>query len=197
MESRNDYTPMRRKTVQHFDEPGDAHFLTFSCYRRMSLLSKDRTRRWLAEAINAARERHHFDLWAWVFMPEHVHLLVRPRRPDWATGRVLADIKRPVGQKAIGWLRDHEAWFLPQLTVRNHGRTYHRFWQAGPGQDHNVFDVATAHSIVEYIHNNSVKRGLVACPEAWLWSSAFEWAGMTDVVLRIDRTLPTLMEGLD
>jgi len=34
----------RRKRVRHFDEAGHAHFLTFSCYRRMPLLCKDRSR---------------------------------------------------------------------------------------------------------------------------------------------------------
>ena len=44
-----------RKRVKHFDLHGDAHFLTFSCYRRMQLLSKDRTRLWLVEALHNAQ----------------------------------------------------------------------------------------------------------------------------------------------
>ncbi len=51
--------------VRHYDEPGDAHFLAFSCYRRMSLLGKDRSRIWLIESLRAARQEHAFDLWAW------------------------------------------------------------------------------------------------------------------------------------
>ena len=50
-----DQVPTRRKKVQHFDEPGDAHFLTFACYRRMALLSKDRTRLWLMRRIDLGR----------------------------------------------------------------------------------------------------------------------------------------------
>ena len=61
-----------RKKVQHFDEAADAHFLTFSCYRRLALLSKDRPRLWLVDAIDDARGKHRFDLWAWGFMPEAV-----------------------------------------------------------------------------------------------------------------------------
>ena len=69
-----------RKRVKHFDIPGHAHLLTFSCFRRMPFLSKDRTRRWFLEALGAARSALEFDLWAWVIMPEHVHLLIYPRR---------------------------------------------------------------------------------------------------------------------
>ena len=39
--------PPRRK-VKHYDN-GEPHFLTFSCYRRLPLLSKDRTRQWFVE----------------------------------------------------------------------------------------------------------------------------------------------------
>jgi len=192
-----DEAPKRRNKVQHFNEPGDAHFLTFSCYRRMALLSKDRTRLWLVDAIREAREKHRFDLWAWVFMPEHVHLLIWPRQAGYKIEGILADVKRPVGQKAIQWLKRNGPTFLRQLTVRNRNRTHHRFWQAGPGQDRNVYDVATAYQIVEYIHNNPVRRGLVIRPEDCPWSSAGEWAGKEDVLLKIDRSLPTLMQHLD
>ena len=61
-----------RKTVKHYDVFGDAHFLTFSCYHQIPLLSKDRTRLWFIEELNKARTKHQFDLWAWVIMPEHV-----------------------------------------------------------------------------------------------------------------------------
>lgn len=186
-------TIVHRRKVRHFDEDGDAHFLTFSCYQRLPLLGKDRTRRWFVEALSEARTKHRFDLWAWVIVPEHIHLLLWPR-PGTATKSILADIKRPVGQRAIGWLKERNSTFLKRLTVRNRNRTYHRFWQAGPGQDRNVYTPEVAHLILEYIHENPVRRGLVERAEDWLWSSAYDWAGAEDVVLRVDRTLPRVVE---
>lgn len=59
-----------------------------------------------------------------------------------------------------------------------------------------MYDVATAYQIIEYIHNNPVRRGLVARAEDWPWSSAAGWAGKEDVILKIDRTLPALIENL-
>ena len=52
-----------RKTVKHFDLPGDAHYLTFSCYHGLQILSKNRTRLWFLEELAKARTKHHFDLW--------------------------------------------------------------------------------------------------------------------------------------
>ncbi|MFO0813090.1 MAG: hypothetical protein U0796_07715 [Gemmatales bacterium] len=52
-----------RKTINHYNIPGHAHYLTFSTYRRIPLLNKDRTRLWLIESIERARKLHDFDLW--------------------------------------------------------------------------------------------------------------------------------------
>jgi len=49
-----------RKRVKSFNTLGDAHELTFSCFRRFPLLSKDRTRVWLIEALDQARRRLDF-----------------------------------------------------------------------------------------------------------------------------------------
>jgi putative transposase len=184
----------RRKSVHHFDLPGDAHFLTFSCFHRLPLLSKDRTRKWLGESIGEARVRHHFELWAWVIMPEHVHLLINPRNREYRIASILSAIKRPVAEKAIAFLAVRRSPFLDRLTVRTRTRVYRRFWQAGPGQDHNIYDPVTAHRVVEYIHNNPYVRGLVTHAEDWRWSSARDWGGESDVPLSVDRTLPAVVQ---
>jgi putative transposase len=191
--SSSDEKPHRKK-VKHYDTPGHAHFLTFSCYRRWPLLSKDRSRWWFVRALEKARRRHDFDLWAWVLMPEHVHLLVWPRQSVYRMARILASIKKPVGARAIAYLRTHAPEFLERLSVRNRNRTYHRFWQAGPGRDQNLYEPVTIHRAIAYIHNNPVQRGLVARAEDWPWSSAADWAGREPWCLAVDRTVPPVEE---
>src|SRR4051794_39417368 len=71
-------TRPHRKLVKHFHEPGDLHELTFSCYKRQPLLTNDAWREHLAHCINTAGEEHEIQLAAFVFMPEHIHLLVVP-----------------------------------------------------------------------------------------------------------------------
>jgi putative transposase len=84
--------------------------------------------------------------------------------------------------------------FLARLTVVSRNQTYRRFWQAGPGQDRNVYDPATAQEILRYIHENPVRRGLVVRPEDWPWSSAGDWAGREHVCLKADKTIPSISE---
>ena len=71
-----------RKTVRHFHELGHLHELTFSCYRRMPLLTNDSWREKLARCVDAAGKETAIELVGFVFMPEHVHLLVYPTAPN-------------------------------------------------------------------------------------------------------------------
>ncbi len=70
--------PERRKR-RTYNDAGHALALTFSCYRKYKFLAAERACLWLAESIEAARMDLDFDLWAYVFMPDHVHLIIRPR----------------------------------------------------------------------------------------------------------------------
>jgi len=181
-----------RKKIKHHNVPGDAHYLTFSCYRGIALLSKDRTRQWFVDGLAHARGRQHFDLWAWVIMPEHVHLLICPRELTYKMEAILPSIKKPVSQRALQFLHEHAPEFLEKLTVRNRNRTYRRFWQAGPGYDANMYELESIYNAIEYIHNNPVRRGLVAHAVDWPWSRARDWAVLGCPYINVDRTLPPL-----
>ena len=176
-----------RKLRKSWHEPGHAHELTFSCVRRWPLLSKDRTRTWFVEALDQARRKWHFLLWAYVIMPEHAHVLLLPRAPGADVGLLLKAIKQPVSQRAVGFLRTQNPAWLKRLRVeRPGGRVEYRFWQQGGGYDRNILQAETAWQCVEYIHANPVRRGLVATPEDWPWSSARWYAGFDDVMLGMD-----------
>ncbi|HCS51426.1 MAG TPA: hypothetical protein DIW81_07505, partial [Planctomycetaceae bacterium] len=61
-------------------EPGHAHELTFSCYHRYPFLKAERCCQWLADSIANARQKYKFQLWAYVFMPDHVHMIISPNK---------------------------------------------------------------------------------------------------------------------
>ena len=182
-----------RHRRQSFDIPGHAHELTFSCRKWIKLLSKDRTRMWLVEALDLARARHDLYLWAYAIMPEHAHVLLISRRDDYKVARILKTIKQPVARKAIARLRACAPDWLERLAGHHTSKdtTYH-FWEPGGGYDRNIITTKAAHAVVEYIHNNPVRRGLVDSPEQWPWSSAGWYAGQQDVKLEMDPTLPEM-----
>ncbi|HVS37466.1 MAG TPA: hypothetical protein VMS17_18025 [Gemmataceae bacterium] len=188
--------PHHRKQVRSYNTPGHAHELTFSCYRRLPLLSRERTRQWFLDALDAARRRRHLALWAYVVMPEHVHVIVWPREPVYEVRLIRTALKVPVQRKALAFLRSNAPEFLNQLRdAQPNGALHYRFWQRGGGYDRNITDPTTLRTMIEYIHNNPVRRGLVARPEDWPWSSARFYEGARDVPLRMD-PLPGLEWGM-
>src|SRR5690349_14499318 len=119
-----------RKLVKHFHEPGDLHEFTFSCFHRRPLLTNDRWRRYLADNIDIANEEFHFQLIAFVFMPEHVHLLVLSMNDYPALDRYLAAIKRPTSAAIKQDLVAAASPLLDSLTIQERpGKTVFRFWQ--------------------------------------------------------------------
>jgi putative transposase len=98
-------------------------------------------------ALERVRLRYLFVVSGYVVMPEHVHLLVN-------------EPQRALLSKAIQALK-------LSVSMRSRERP---FWQA----HYYDFNVSTHEKFVEklrYMHRNPVKRGLVARPEDWKWSS--------------------------
>ena len=175
-----------RKLCRRYDEPGHAHALTFSCYRRQPLLTSERIRGYIVDAVAKARQKHAFDVWAYVIMPEHLHLLIWPRKDTYSVSAMLKSIKQSVARKAIDWLRSRDTRGLAQLaTGQKWGAS--RFWQDGGGYDRNIRSVEALRRVVDYIHHNPVERGLVAQPDEYLWSSYRTWMLDEDGLIPIDK----------
>jgi putative transposase len=107
----------------------------------------------VAEAIQTGnRDKHFYELRAWVLMPNHAHLLILPKVPV------------PV---IMRWLKGSTARRANQLL----GRTGQRFWQ-DESFDHWVRHNTELDRIVQYIEENPVTAGLAPSAELWPWSSA-------------------------
>lgn len=167
---------MHRKTRRRYDEPGQARFLTYSCFRRQPFLADEEARHWFAKAWCEAAAKHHFDLWAYVLMPEHVHLLVYPRSPKPSVAKLLHSLNESVSVLAVNHWKKVDPAVLERMEDRQpNGKIAHRFWQRGGGFDLNLWTPAKIWEHIDYIHANPVTRGLCDKPEDWTWSSAADF----------------------
>ncbi|MEM8735994.1 MAG: transposase, partial [Planctomycetota bacterium] len=153
------------------------HELTFSCYRRLPLLDDQWRLEQLSLSIDRATSKHGWQLAAFVFMPEHVHLLVYPTQ-SWArVDQLIFAIKRPFSYQVKQQLTRSGDSLLRELTIRQRpGKKTFRFWQEGPGYDRNVRTEQALLSAIDYLHLNPVRRGLVSRAIDYRWSSA-RWYG--------------------
>jgi REP element-mobilizing transposase RayT len=104
--------------------------------------------------FRAEKQWQLYELFAWVVMCNHVHLLLNPHKP-------LADVTRAV--------KKNSARAANQIL----GRSGMRFWQ-DESDDHWVRDNKEFDRIARYIEWNPVRAGLVGRIEDWPWSSATE-----------------------
>ena len=111
-----------------------------------------------AEALHHGEAvRGLYDLFAWVVMPNHVHLVLKPNRK-------LPEIMR--------WLKATTA----NRANRVMGKAGTAFWQ-GEYFDRWIRSEKELFSAICYVEQNPVTAGLVACPEDWPFSSAAKDTG--------------------
>src|SRR5579862_3428704 len=147
--------------LKRYQQTRQLHFITFSCYHRAPLLVDPHARHIFLRTLETVRRWYGFWLLGYVVMPEHVHLLLsEPERENLAL--VLQMLKQMVSTK----LRTGTG----------------PFWQERY-YDFNVWSEKKQVEKLRYLHRNPVKRGLVAHPEDWRWSSFRHYAtGEEDVV---------------
>jgi putative transposase len=140
--------------LQRFQQSGQSHFLTFSCYRRQPKLSSPDAYDIFVQCLEDTRRRFAMSIYGYVVMPEHVHLLLgEPQHHTLADA--LKSLKQGVSRRLIGDA-DH-------------------FWQ----KRYYDFNIRNHPQFVEklsYIHRNPVKRGLCERSEDWEWSSFRHYA---------------------
>jgi putative transposase len=148
---------------------GDLHFLTFSCYRRLTLLRSRRARDLIVVELGRAREKYGFRLLGYVVMPEHVHLLVsEPRKATLST--VLQMLKQRMARRLRKASRRSTARAGQMVFEFAKGEKLRSFWQAR-FYDFNVYSEGKRKEKLHYMHANPVIRGLVKHPKDWAWSS--------------------------
>lgn len=138
--------------LKRFQQAGDLHFITFSCYQRRPYLSPPQTCSLFEEILERTSSRFQFCVIGYVVMPEHVHFLVN--------------------QPAAAPLS--KAFHALKLSLSKFS-TQHPFW-AHRYYDFNVFTTRKQIEKLRYIHRNPVTRGLVQRPEDWPWSSFRHYA---------------------
>jgi REP-associated tyrosine transposase len=140
--------------LTHFHHSGQSHFVTFCCYHRLRLLTTDESRRIFESALERVRRSFRLQVYGYVVMPEHVHLLLgEPQRDTLAD--VLKSLKQGVSRRLLG-----EA---------------EHFWQKRY-YDFNVRNYPQFVEKLRYIHRNPVTAGLCERPEDWEWSSFRHYA---------------------
>ena len=162
-----------------------SHFITATTVAWLPIFTTAKRCDILVDAFDYCRQHKGLKLHAWVILDTHFHAIVAA--PELA--RVLADLKRHTARRIIEQLEaEHCDWLLRQLRherAPTKTESRHQVWQEGSHPQAIMSDAIMLQKL-EYLHNNPVKRGLVASPEHWRYSSAHEWLPGAMIALRSD-----------
>ena len=140
--------------LKRFQNTGQSHFITFCCYSRRKLLTSPTSMRVFELALERIRRTFGLRIYAYVVMPEHVHVLLS--EPDRQTlADALKSLKQGVSRRLI--------------------ENAEHFWQKRY-YDFNIRDYPQFMEKLRYIHRNPLKAGLCERPEDWEWSSFRHYA---------------------
>ena len=161
------------------------HFITGTTVAWLSIFTNAARCDILVDAFKYCSQHKGLKLHAWVILDTHFHAIVAAP----ALTRVLADLKRHTARRIIEQLEaEHCDWLLRELRNQRAPHKFesqHQVWQEGSHPQAMASDTIMLQKL-EYLHNNPVKRGLVASPEHWRYSSAHEWLPGAAIALRTD-----------
>jgi len=150
-----------------------ALFITAVAKDRLPVFQSEAIKLVTCQALDEARRSGDFLIFAYVIMPDHLHLLTDC--PN-TSAEVLRYVKGLTGRRVIDYLKQHG--YESSLAKLRHAqwkrKHAHSLWQ----QEKNVlsiFSEAMFMQKVNYIHLNPVRADLVERAIDYRWSSARIW----------------------
>jgi putative transposase len=144
----------QRLRAGRFSAPFQTYFITKCTEGRCSFLTESVAAETVIQSLDHVRRMGYIKLLAFVIMPDHYHTIFTLLDRDDLSG-----VMRRIGSFTAN-------------RIRKVLRLQHAVWQDDGFYDRACRDDAEVYEIVEYVHHNPVRRGLVTSPEQWLFSSA-------------------------
>ncbi len=159
------YKPYYKRHLPHIQFPGATLTVTVCTKNRIPWFTNDQLCL-IVESAMMFLHGHKYDLFAYVVMPDHAHMLIRPLSKNKPETHI--------------WRYSGHVYSISEITQALKGYTAHRinkllnrqgrFWQ-GETYDRYLRSDEDFWEKVRYIHENPVRSGLVTRAEDYRWSS--------------------------
>ncbi len=158
------------------------YFLTLTVVDWIDLFTRKEYCLAIVDSLNYCIKEKNIEVFAWVIMSSHVHLVARVKEPDNLSG-VLRDFKKFTSKSIIQIMNEigesRREWLLARFSdeANKTGRAKnYKIWR---DDNHAIelggyIDVETR---VNYVHQNPVKAMMVHQAEQFIFSSAADYAG--------------------
>ncbi|MBE7629889.1 REP-associated tyrosine transposase [Tenacibaculum piscium] len=173
-----------------FHNKSGVYFISFATVYWIDIFTRQAYFNILEESITHCRKEKAMQVFAYCFMPNHVHLIFRST--DENPSGLLRDFKGFTARKLIKMIEENPQesrkewllWMLKRAGSKNSNVKKYQLWQ-----QHNkpieLWSEKVIQQKIDYIHNNPIESGFVTNPVDWKYSSARNYQG-DQTVLEID-----------
>ncbi|MBI5561149.1 MAG: transposase [Deltaproteobacteria bacterium] len=120
------------------------------------------------DSLNFLRRNKGLKIYAYVVMPEHVHLVASVG--DASVTTLIGDFKRFTSRKIAKWLRVNNPPLFEKLKADAYKGQNYAVWQE-TFRSEVIYGRKFLAQKIDYIYNNPVRRGLVEEPGDWKYTS--------------------------
>ncbi|MBX2827818.1 MAG: transposase [Flavobacteriaceae bacterium] len=173
-----------------FHNPTAPYFVSFATVYWIDVFTRAKYFKILRESIDHCRTEKGMELFAYCFMPSHVHLIFRSATEE--PTELLRDFKKYTATNIIKAIQENPQesrrewllWMFEQAGKKKGNVSKYQFWQ-----HHNKPIELWSNKVIkqklDYIHNNPVEAGFVTKPVEWKFSSVRNFAG-DNSIMQID-----------
>lgn len=159
----------------------DLYFLTLQIVGWVDIFTRKEYKEIVAESLLHCQQHKGLNLYAYVVMSNHIHLLVQSECCDLSGS--IRDFKRFTSHRFFeiidSEIESRRDWL--KMVVEYHGRFKNKqdkqIWTHENHAEH-IYSQDFIEQKLTYIHENPVRAGIVAKPEEYLYSSARNYADM-------------------
>jgi REP element-mobilizing transposase RayT len=183
------YLDLTMPTGYQINDQFQPYYLTLQVVEWVDVFSRKVYRYIILENLKFCREHKSLELYAYVIMSNHIHLIARSSIGD--LSGVIRHFKSFTSKQILNTISEvpesRKDWMLKVFSIaaaKHKRNSDYQFWT----HENHAIELVSNKFIkqkLNYIHQNPVRAGLVEQPEDYLYSSARNYAEM-DYLMEID-----------
>ena len=161
------------------------YFITLTAIKWLDVFQRPIYKHCIIDSLKYCQHNKGLEIFAWVLMPNHMHMIVSGRQAGISLPEIIRDFKKFTAKQITNAIihntQESKKEFLTyhfaqaaKLHNKNHGL---KLWQNGYHPEILNSDSFIRQKL-DYLHNNPVRQEIVARPEDYLYSSAMDYAGI-------------------
>jgi putative transposase len=167
------------------------YFVTFTVIQWIDVFIRKDYRDIFIESLKFCQQKKGLELYAYCIMSSHIHMILGTEGKQ-KLEDIIRDLKKFTATKIIHNIKNNsfesrKEWLIEMMEnagSKNKNNIRYQFWQQH-NQPIELSDNQSIDNTLEYIHNNPVESGFVLSPEEYLYSSAKNYAGLTENLIEV------------